>query len=685
MTDNQLASAISPYLLQHQHNPVAWRQWGDDALEEARSGNRPILLSVGYAACHWCHVMAHESFEDQETADLMNALFVNIKVDREERPDIDQIYMKALHAMGQQGGWPLTMFLTPHGEPFWGGTYFPKEQKWGQPAFKNVLTAVSRSFHENRDRIEINRCLLLDKLNQRYSETEQLDANLIERSGKHLAELLDLQYGGIKGAPKFPNSEVMEFIFRSAFRTANTQRFKQVVHTFINICQGGIYDHVGGGLSRYAVDEKWLVPHFEKMLYDNAQFISHLSRIYFLTGKRLFRNRLEQTIGWLDREMKLKEGGFAASLDADSDGVEGAYYTWTYGELIETLGEKDGKIFAQAYGASINGNFEGGNILNRSHIMDAPSKNTEQTDSPSPQALQKLLTRRMKRVAPAQDDKLLCDWNALTIAALARASVSVSRESWRELAANAYQFITENLWSEICLRHVYRNGSIGGSGFASDYANMSHAAIALAETSKTVEEAEKYIEDARAFIRQLDNLHGQENGSYSFASNSEHLLVHLHDPFDEAVPNHHGVLAETFSRIWLLTGEDEYRDRADKIFSYFAETITNNPFACASLLNGFDTRTRGQLALIVADDWRDALELRQTVQRNTDAATVYFTCESNIRFSPHHPAFEKKMIKSKPTLYICREGLCLTPITELEKVSDILNSGWLYRELEMND
>src|SRR5216683_5270101 len=364
---NRLSKATSPYLLQHKHNPVDWWTWGPDALAEAKAKNRPILLSVGYAACHWCHVMAHESFEDEATARVMNELFVNIKVDREERPDIDQIYMAALHHLGEHGGWPLTMFLNSDGEPVWGGTYFPKTARYGRPGFVDVLREVARLFRDEPQRIEHNRAALMAALAAKSRPTGQVavGAAELDAAAVAIARAFDQTNGGLGQAPKFPQCAMLELLWRAGMRRREPRFFELVELTLEHMCEGGIYDHLGGGFSRYSVDEKWLVPHFEKMLYDNAQILGLYLDCYLVSGDERHAEVARDTVDWLAREMTTPGGAFCASLDADSEGEEGKFYVWSRGEIEEILGPEDANYFAKHYDVTADGNFEGHNILNR--------------------------------------------------------------------------------------------------------------------------------------------------------------------------------------------------------------------------------------------------------------------------------------------------------------------------------
>ena len=514
MPGNELALAASPYLLQHKDNPVHWRMWGVAALEEAKRLDKPILLSVGYAACHWCHVMAHESFEDAEVAAVMNELFVSIKVDREERPDVDQVYMSALHALGQPGGWPLTMFLTPAGEPFWGGTYFPKEARYGRPGFVNVLRQVARAYRADPESVAKNTQALRQAILEAKPAASQgeITPAALDRFAERLAAAMDPVNGGLNGAPKFPNPPLLEFLWRHGARRGDPTSREAFLLALRRMCQGGIHDQLGGGFARYSVDERWLVPHFEKMLYDNAQLIELLALAWRETGEPIFEAALRDTVAWLRREMCNKGGAFCASLDADSEGVEGKFYVWTRGEIDEVLGPQDAAFFAGHYDVGTAGNWldehhgEPVIILNRLRAPQATA-----VDELRLAALRsRLLERRGRRVRPGLDDKILADWNGLAIAALVNAAVTFGEPAWIEMARRAFDFIASTMLRSIDgesrLGHAWRDGTLVFPGMASDYAAMMVAALALAEAGSG-SDAEGLCELARRFAQALDAHH----------------------------------------------------------------------------------------------------------------------------------------------------------------------------------
>ncbi|QRG08196.1 thioredoxin domain-containing protein [Xanthobacter dioxanivorans] len=586
MSENRLSRETSPYLLQHKDNPVHWWAFGPDAFAEARATGKPILLSVGYAACHWCHVMAHESFEDPQVAGLMNALFVNIKVDREERPDVDQIYMAALQQLGQSGGWPLTMFLDPQGRPFWGGTYFPPVTSYGRPAFSEVLQQVSTVFTENPDKVEKNANTILTRLKKAAEPVAgvAIGQEDLDGAAARTAELFDPVHGGLKGAPKFPQSGLMELLWRVGTRRRDDKLKAMVALTLNRMSEGGIYDHLGGGFARYSVDEIWFVPHFEKMLYDNAQLLDLLALAHRDTGDGLFLRRAREIVGWLEREMLTPEGAFAASLDADSEGHEGRFYVWTAREIEAVLGAEDAAFFNRFYDVTPAGNWEAGNILNRT---DAGFVSAEAEARLEP-LREKLLAAREHRVRPGRDDKVLADWNGLMIAALARTGAFLGEAAWVALAQRAFDTVCARMITGGRLAHSWCGDKLVAPGLASDLAAMARAGLALHEATG----AGEGLERAAGFLEALEAHHlDPATGTYFLtADDADSLVVRPRITHDEAVPNSSAVAAEALVRLSALTGNDALRARADRILSGLSGPAAKNALAHGAALNAIDTR-----------------------------------------------------------------------------------------------
>jgi uncharacterized protein YyaL (SSP411 family) len=673
--ENRLAQETSPYLLQHKHNPVDWWPWGPQALAEAQRSNRPILLSVGYAACHWCHVMAHESFEDDATAKVMNELFVNIKVDREERPDIDQIYMSALHLLGEHGGWPLTMFLTPKGEPFWGGTYFPKESRYGRAAFVDVLQHVARIFREEPNSITHNSSALMTRLAETAPGKGRvtLGRNELNGAAQQLGGAIDAVHGGMRGAPKFPNAMMLEFLWRAGQRSPHAEGregaryFALVELTLERISQGGIYDHLGGGFSRYSVDERWLVPHFEKMLYDNALLLELLALAHARSGIALFRTRAQETVGWLAREMTTGEGAFAASLDADSEGEEGKFYVWALDEIQKLLGPDDAKFFAQHYDVTADGNFEGHNILNR--LARVPATADEEARLTALRA--KLLAARDKRVRPGLDDKVLADWNGMMIAALVNAGVLLEEPTWIEMAARAFMFITARMAHGDRLGHSWRAGKLKFPGLASDYVHMIRAGLALYEA--TGEDA--YLERALTWQGDLDRHYGNAatGGYFLTADDAEGLVVRPHATTDEATPNPNGIAAQNLVRLALFSGLDAWRRQVDKLFDGLLPIAAENLFMHVSLLNALDLRLRA-VEIVVAGAGPRAQALTQAALQQPFNERVVLRAPTASAVPPAHPAQEKIKATQDAAAFICVGERCSLPVTEAELVAGAVNA-----------
>jgi uncharacterized protein len=660
--ENRLARETSPYLLQHKHNPVDWWPWGTEALAEAKRANKPILLSVGYAACHWCHVMAHESFEDAATAQVMNDLFVNIKVDREERPDIDQIYMSALHHLGEHGGWPLTMFLTPDGEPFWGGTYFPKTSRYGKPAFVDLLREVERVFRQDPQSVEQNRSALMARLAQsaRPKGRVVIAAPELDRAASQIAGMIDPVNGGMRGAPKFPQPTMLEFLWRAGQRMNDKRYFGAVELTLNRICEGGIYDHLGGGFSRYSVDERWLVPHFEKMLYDNALLLELLALAYQRSANELFRQRARETVGWLAREMTTPEGAFCASLDADSEGEEGKFYVWSLADITAVLGEDDAAFFAAHYDVTPGGNFEGHNILNRlKHLprsMDDEKKLAAMGE--------KLLATRAKRVRPGLDDKVLADWNGLMIAALVNAGLVFEEPHWLEMAARAFLFVDAKMAHGDRLGHSWRAGRLLIPGLASDHAAMIRAALALHEA--TGEHA--HLERALAWQATLDRHYANpDNGGYFLtADDAAGLVVRPNATTDDATPNPNAVAAQNLIRLAVFTGQHAWRDKADRLFEGIAASAGENLFAHLALLNALDLRLRAA-EIVVAGEGAGANDLLAAARK------LPFLDRIVLRASPalpaSHPAQEKIKATAQSAAFVCVGETCSLPVSEPDAIA----------------
>jgi uncharacterized protein len=668
MSFNELSRAASPYLLQHAHNPVHWRMWSEAALKEAQAANKPILLSVGYAACHWCHVMAHESFEDPETAAVMNELFVNIKVDREERPDIDHIYMSALHAFGERGGWPLTMFLTPNGEAFWGGTYFPKQEKYGRPAFVTVLKSVAHAYEADPGRITHNAKLIRDALSQTEAVGgESVSLALADELAPRLANYVDRENGGLRGAPKFPNAPILELLWRASARLGDAS-FRDLVNlTLTHMSQGGIYDHLGGGFARYSVDERWFVPHFEKMLYDNAQLLELLALTYRDTSNELLRIRAREIVTWLERDMT-KDRAFCASLDADSEGEEGKFYVWTWDELVAMLGEADAVFFASFYGAMRDGNWSEephGARVNILHRLDAKPIGAADEVRLVPLKA-KLFAARKRRVHPSRDDKIMADWNGLMIAALVNAATALGELHWIKLAARAYRFILDTMQyadGERRLAHSARAGVVVKPGLALDYAAMLRAALALHEVRNVAAAGlpqHDYLGDAIAWARAIETHHiDPRTGLIAMsADDASDVILRLTPTADDAIPNAHPVYLTGLLRLASATGDATWLARADALFAKLAAAVRTNSVGHAGILNALDLRLRG-LEIVTAGPERQALyEAALTVPFSD---RVVRDLDRPDALAADHPAAAQSKAAGDAAAFVCSAGTCSLP------------------------
>ena len=660
MSENRLRHETSPYLLQHKDNPVHWWAWGPEALAEAKVTNRPILLSVGYAACHWCHVMAHESFEDEATAAVMNERFVNIKVDREERPDIDAIYMGALHALGEHGGWPLTMFLDQDARPVWGGTYFPKESRFGRAGFVDVLNRVAQVFRDEPEKAANNARLLTEGLQTPASGSgiPAIDDRLLADLTRRMVPAVDRVRGGVQGAPKFPQWSFFWMLWRGGIRYDNAPARSAVVTTLNNICQGGIYDHLGGGFSRYSVDEEWLVPHFEKMLYDNALLVDLLTEVYRETGSPLFKARVAETVDWLEREMIAEGGGFAASLDADSEGEEGKFYVWSLDEILSVLGPEDGRYFAAAYDVTPEGNFEGHTILNRRSELSLRSDADEQRLA---EMRRKLLKVRGKRVRPGWDDKVLADWNGLMIAALTRAAMVFDRPEWLALARRAFDFVATRMVENGRLRHAYRDGRAKAPATASDYANMIWGALRLHEATNDA----RYFEQARAWTDVLDRHYwiADQGGYATSADDTRDVIVRLRPGSDDATPNANAIMVSNLVALGTLSGDSRCFGRANEIPAAFAADLGRNIVAHTGLLAAAIDLFAPQIVVIAGRELKGGEDLIEVIRSISLPGALQYGLDAASRLEL--PAFrDKEPVNQHSTAYACLGPQCSLPLTD---------------------
>ncbi|KAB2750156.1 thioredoxin domain-containing protein [Brucella anthropi] len=664
---NRLGEEPSAYLRQHANNPVHWQPWGKEALDAAKELDRPILLSVGYAACHWCHVMAHESFENPDVAEVMNALFVNVKVDREERPDIDQIYMAALGAMGQQGGWPLTMFLRPDGKPFWGGTYFPPHKRHNMPGFVDVLHAVNNLWNKDKEKINHNAQAVFDHLEGRLAAQIAPVVNEVERFDEiatRINSLIDPVRGGIEGAPKFPNAPFMDNLWLSWLYGRNETHRDNFLLSLKVMLQGGIYDHLGGGLCRYSTDANWLVPHFEKMLYDNAQFIRHANYAFAETGNDLFRLRIEETIDWLIREMRLPDGSFASSLDADSEGEEGRFYVWSEQEIDQALGN-DSEAFKDYYGVTAGGNWEGQNILNRLDAVDGDAILPPLIET----SRQKLLARRELRVRPGRDEKALTDWNGLAIRALAEAGRSFGRQDWIDLAVDAYRSIASS-FRDGRIAHCRMENSLLYPALSTDYASMINAAIALYEA--TGEWA--YIDDALKLKKALDDSHRDDAGNYRLSAlDADDVILHAYGDYDEAIPSATSQIIEALTRLFLATGNIDLYQSNEKLIEQALGRAFAQQYGQIGILNAARFAAE-PLSLVVATD-DNAGELVSTANRNPDPRRV----DKFVRFEagktielPTGGTAEPE----HPSAWFCKGHVCLPPVQNADALRLLLGKAY---------
>jgi uncharacterized protein YyaL (SSP411 family) len=669
---NRLASETSPYLLQHANNPVDWYPWGQEALERAKAEDKPILLSIGYAACHWCHVMEHESFEDESTAALMNERFVNIKVDREERPDLDAIYMQAVQAMTGHGGWPMTVFLTPEGVPFYGGTYFPSEPRFGMPTFKRILTAVSDSYRTKP--ADVARAA--SSVREMYAAAREATRSggspskeLLDRAYRALADDYDEEHGGSGGAPKFPATMALDFLLRYWARTGTEHALSMVRDSFLHMARGGIYDQVGGGFARYTVDAIWLVPHFEKMLYDNALLVRLGTHLWQATGDDDVRRVVEETIDWAIREMRSPDGGFYSSYDADSEGHEGKFYLWDAVELDHALGD-DAPIMRAYWGVSGGGNFEGRNILfvaakDRRALARRFSISPEQLDEIVARSKRTLYDVRKQRVWPGLDDKVLASWNGLMVRGIAEAARAFGNAEYQRVAIESGTFLFDEMVRDGRVFRSFKAGRARIAGYLEDYASLALAALSLYELSFDAD----WLERARSLGESVVRLFWDDevNAFFDTASDHEALVVRPRDVTDNATPSGTSLAAELLARLAELYHDADARRRATWIVETQVQTMQRYPSAFGHALGVADMLINGAVELAIVGDpaAADFKELER-------AAAERYVPSLVIAGGAPSPAGEialladRAMRDGRATAYVCRSYACDAPATSAE-------------------
>jgi uncharacterized protein YyaL (SSP411 family) len=674
---NRLINETSPYLRQHAHNPVDWYPWSEEALARARQENKPIMLSVGYSACHWCHVMEHESFEDEATAQLMNEHFINIKVDREERPDVDHIYMNAVQMLTGRGGWPMTVFLTPDGEPFYGGTYFPKEDRYGMPGFRRVLLAVAQAYREKPDDVQktVGQLMAgLQRMEALQPSGQALEVHLVTDAAAKLSGAYDETHGGIGQAPKFPNEAVFELFLR-AFRNTRQQRYlDMVLHTLRQMARGGIYDQLGGGFHRYSVDERWLVPHFEKMLYDNAQLVPLYLAAYQLTGDSFFADVARDVLEYVSREMRGPEGGFYSTQDADSEGEEGKFFLWDVAEVRSILGDEVAEIVCRYWDISEAGNFEHRNILHATLEVQQLAKmfrrDVEDTRRLLAAARTKLFTVREQRIKPGLDDKMLTAWNALMISAYAKAAEVLDEPRYRQIAVDAIAFVEAKLQRDDRLLSTYKDGVAKLNAYLDDYAFF---VAALLDAFELVQDR-RYLERARTLAdSMLAHFWDVSAGGFFFTSDDhEALIVRSKPAFDGSIPSGNSVAARDLLRLYHYTEKADYLERAEALLRLYAASMHEQPFGFANMLCAVDFYVQKPREVVVVTAAADGRELLQRIRR-TYVPNRTLTVVDPSRGEPLPSVLQGKgQLDGKPTAYVCHNMTCSAPVTQWAELEPLL-------------
>jgi uncharacterized protein len=684
---NRLISETSPYLLQHAHNPVDWYPWGPEAIERAKLENKPILLSIGYSACHWCHVMEHESFENEQIAKIMNDNFVCVKVDREERPDLDQVYMNAVQLMTGSGGWPMTVFLTPAGMPFYGGTYFPPVDRFNMPGFPKVLEAVGEAYRNKREELEESGRELVSeikKMNHFQPTGELLSADILRKAYHNLASNYDGRYGGFGRTPKFPQPMNLNFLLRTYARNGDREALDMVENTIDNMARGGIYDHLIGGFARYSTDERWLVPHFEKMLYDNALLSQLYLKAYQLTGKEQYKQIAEETLNWVLAEMTDEKGGFYSTLDADSEGHEGKFYIWDKQEIEQLLGS-DAGAFISFYGVTEEGNFEEKNILFIPRPAEemarevAKQKNisTDELASLLKRGRETLLAARSKRIRPNRDDKVLTSWNGMMIKSFAEAARILSRDDYLSVATRAAEFLLATNRQGDRLLHSYKDNQAKFNAYLDDYAYLIDAMLSIYEATFDL----KWLKEARSLTDvMIDQFWDDEEGGFFFTGKDhEELITRNKDYSDNATPSGNSVAVDILLRMHMLFNEEGYERKAVSILNTLARPMERFPGGFGHLLGALDfyLSTKKEIAIIGKRDGADTKALLDVVYSRYLPNKIVVLAESgDSSASSLIPLLANRdSIGGKATAYVCEHFTCKQPVTIPDELAAQLGGG----------
>ncbi|MFB3121479.1 MAG: thioredoxin domain-containing protein [Candidatus Binatia bacterium] len=680
MHTNHLIHETSPYLLQHAHNPVEWYPWGEEAFQRAKKERKPILLSIGYSACHWCHVMEHESFENEEIAALMNEYFVSVKVDREERPDLDEIYMNAVQMLTGRGGWPMTVFLTPEGKPFFGGTYFPPEDRHGVQGFPSVLRAGAQAYRDRPQDVEKSVRQILEALHHQGKLRESgrpFDREGTVHAAEQLSQSYDPEHGGLGRAPKFPNVGALELFLRAYRRSGNERFLEMATHSLTRMAEGGMYDHLGGGFHRYTVDEKWLVPHFEKMLYDNAQLTRLYVDAFRITRDPLYKRVVEETLDYLLREMFHPGGGFYSTQDADSEGVEGKFFVWSRNEVMGILGEGAGEIFCRIYDVSDLGNFDGRNILHPILTPEQSAKyfkrGADELASIITQAKAKLLKEREKRVKPFRDDKILTSWNGLMLSGLASAYEITGAPRYREVAVKTVEFIFAEMYQEGTLLHTYRNGQAKLRSYLDDYAFLTAGLLDLYEATFENVMLERAVKLSEVMILEFwDDI----DGAFFYTGKSHEQLINRSKPaFDGSIPSGNSAAAQVLLRLYHYTGKEDYLKRAEKVLRLYYDAMEKQPFGLTAMLCALDYYLEKPKEIVLVGDPEDQVtqEMLQKIQSFYLPNRTLQVVKPGEPMGKTSPLLEgKSQIDGKPTAYVCQNFTCSSPVTEWDDLRGLL-------------